>query len=58
MKITLHFPLACATAVFADPRLGPGVGIPVVTACASIASASPETWIYERQADGTYKQVA
>ena len=47
-----------ATAVFADPRLGPEVGIPFVTACASIAAASPGTWIYERQPDGIYKQVA
>lgn len=46
-----------ATAVFADPRLGADVGIPTVTACASIAAALAGSWIYERQPDATYKQV-
>lgn len=43
-----------ATAVFADPRLAPGVGIPTVSRCDSLQQAAPGMWVYERQPDGTY----
>jgi hypothetical protein len=47
-----------ATAVFADPRLGPGIGIPDVKKCESTATAPAGAWVYEHQPDGTYRQVS
>ena len=46
-----------ATGVFADPRLGPNVGIPNVTICSSATNIPPGVWAYEREPDGTYKQL-
>lgn len=49
--------IGSATAVFADPRLGPGVGIPVVSKCASAAGVPSGVWGYVRQSDGSYMEV-
>lgn len=46
-----------ATAVFADPRLGSGIGLPEVAKCDSAAAATPGEWVYARQPDGTYLQI-
>lgn len=46
-----------ATVVFADPRLGPNVGIPIVTICPDGVTAPSGVWVYKREADGDYMQA-
>ena len=46
-----------AIAVFADPRVGSGVGLPAVAKCATAADAAPGEWVYTREPDGTYLQT-
>lgn len=46
-----------ARAVFSDPRLGANVGIPAVTECGSAERVPKGTWGYQRQPDGSYRQI-
>jgi hypothetical protein len=55
----LNSPLdpSSASGVFVDPRLGPNVGIPNVSACVSQAHIPQGVWAYERAPDGTYRKI-